>query len=50
MSDERRERALKLALAGLLHDVGKFAQRAGVFPEDQTLTKEDVGEHGYHAL
>ncbi|MGB9800268.1 MAG: type III-A CRISPR-associated protein Cas10/Csm1 [Thermanaerothrix sp.] len=50
MSDERRERALKLALAGLLHDVGKFAQRAGVAPEDQTLTKEDVGEHGYHAL
>jgi CRISPR-associated protein Csm1 len=50
MSDDRRERALKLALAGLLHDVGKFAQRAGVKPEDQTLTKEDAGEHGYHAL
>lgn len=30
--------------------MGKFAQRAGVKPEDQTLTKEDAGEHGYHAL
>lgn len=44
-----REEVWKAALAGLLHDIGKFAQRAGVSIKTQ-FTKEDVGEHGYHAL
>ena len=29
MGGDRRERALKVALAGLLHDIGKLGQRAG---------------------
>ena len=39
------------ALAGLLHDVGKFAQRAGVQPdaESQAFGPEDYGKHGAHA-
>ncbi len=37
------------ALAGLLHDIGKFAQRAGVTVEHKVFTKDDYGEHGYHA-
>lgn len=38
------------ALAGLIHDIGKFAMRAGIHPVDTTFTKEDYGDHGYHAL
>ena len=30
MNDESRNEFLKVAIAGLLHDVGKFAQRAGM--------------------
>lgn len=41
---------LNAALAGLLHDVGKFAQRAGIKIEDKSFNKDDVGRHGYHAL
>ena len=39
------------ALAGLLHDVGKFAQRAGVVPDSasQAFTPDDYGNHGAHA-
>ncbi len=38
------------ALAGLLHDVGKFAQRANVLPQNKDLNESDYGKHGYHAL
>lgn len=43
------EKVLMAALAGLLHDIGKFAQRAGEKP-GQDFDKADVGSHGYHAL
>lgn len=43
------EKVFEAALAGLLHDVGKVAQRAGVKP-NKDFSKEDVGKHGYHAL
>ena len=43
------EKVLNAALAGLLHDVGKFAQRAGQKPGPD-FSKEDSGSHGYHAL
>ncbi|RKY61639.1 MAG: type III-A CRISPR-associated protein Cas10/Csm1 [Candidatus Latescibacterota bacterium] len=38
----------KVALAGLLHDIGKFWQRTGK-PHPKEFTKEDYGEHGAHA-
>jgi CRISPR-associated protein Csm1 len=41
---------LNAALAGLLHDVGKLVQRAGIEIEDKSFNKDDVGRHGYHAL
>jgi CRISPR-associated protein Csm1 len=39
------------ALAGLLHDVGKFAQRADAVPDtaSQAFGPEDYGAHGAHA-
>lgn len=39
------------ALAGLLHDIGKFAQRAGaeLDTENHAFTPADYGEHGAHA-
>lgn len=39
------------ALAGLLHDVGKFSQRAGVEPDatSQAFDPDDYGVHGAHA-
>lgn len=40
--------AYKVALAGLLHDIGKFWQRTGKSPPEE-FTKEDYGEHGAHA-
>ena len=43
------EKVLMAALAGLLHDVGKFAQRAGESPR-AGFSKDDTGSHGYHAL
>jgi len=43
------EIVLMAALAGLLHDIGKFAQRAGEKPGPE-FSKEDAGAHGYHAL
>lgn len=42
------KRVLQMALAGLLHDIGKFAQRAGEKP-DEKFEKEEVGAHGAHA-
>lgn len=44
-----KEEVLMAALAGLLHDVGKFAQRAGEKPGSD-FSKEDAGSHGAHAL
>ena len=46
-----REEVYLAALAGLLHDVGKFAQRAGEEPDEdyQAFTREDYGPHGAHA-
>lgn len=38
------------ALAGLLHDVGKFAHRANVKPQNEDFNESDYGKHGYHAL
>ncbi len=37
------------ALAGLLHDIGKFAQRADV-KIASAFSKEDAGERGTHAI
>ena len=49
-----RPKILKAALAGLLHDIGKFAQRAQKNPWDRpsgfTDDKEVYGENGFHAL
>ncbi|MDT8898619.1 type III-A CRISPR-associated protein Cas10/Csm1 [Thermanaerothrix sp. 4228-RoL] len=51
MSDERRERALKLALAGLLHDVGKMKLRAGESGASRTWDDEAKRDYGrFHAL
>ena len=44
------DRVLLIALAGLLHDIGKFAHRAGVTPINKSFSTKDYGEHGYHAL
>lgn len=44
-----REKVFLAALAGLLHDVGKFGQRADV-KIDSAFNKEDAGEHGAHAI
>jgi len=44
------DKVLKAALAGLLHDVGKFAQRANVKPQNEDFNESDYGKHGYHAL
>lgn len=38
-----------VVLASLLHDIGKFAQRAGVPLADSAFGREDVGPHGTHA-
>lgn len=40
-----------LVIAALLHDIGKFMQRAGVphDPRYDRLTGEDYGQHGAHA-
>jgi len=38
-----------LILASLLHDIGKFMQRAGVALDDRYEKVQDVGEHGAHA-
>ncbi|RKY57917.1 MAG: type III-A CRISPR-associated protein Cas10/Csm1, partial [Candidatus Latescibacterota bacterium] len=38
----------QVALAGLLHDIGKFWQRTGA-STPREFTKEDYGEHGAHA-
>jgi len=44
------ERVLNAALAGLLHDIGKFAQRAGV-ELSKNWDKETELDFGYqHAL
>ncbi len=43
-----REEVWKAALAGLLHDIGKFAQRAGE-QESTQFSKEDTGSSGRHA-
>ncbi len=43
------DKVLMAALAGLLHDIGKFAQRAGDKPGPE-FSKEDSGSHGFHAL
>lgn len=43
-----REEVWKAALAGLLHDIGKFAQRAGEKLNTQ-FTREDSGSSGTHA-
>lgn len=45
------EQVYLAALAGLLHDVGKFSQRAGVEPDaaSQAFGPEDHGRHGAHA-
>jgi len=41
---------LQVALAALLHDIGKFWQRTGQFPPAyQNFTEEDYGPHGAHA-
>ncbi len=50
MTDELQE-VFTAALAGLLHDVGKFSQRAGVQPDatSQAFTEKDYGRHGAHA-
>ena len=42
------ERVLRAALAGLLHDIGKFSQRGGETPR-QRFEKKEVGAHGAHA-
>lgn len=39
-----------VVLAALLHDIGKFAQRAAIPLTDSTFGREDVGAHGTHAL
>ena len=39
-----------IVLAALLHDIGKFAQRAAVPLTETTFGREDVGRHGAHAL
>ncbi|QYZ78206.1 type III-A CRISPR-associated protein Cas10/Csm1 [Methanofollis formosanus] len=41
----------QIALAALLHDIGKFSYRAGVRPDSQynVLSKEDFGRNGAHA-
>jgi CRISPR-associated protein Csm1 len=53
MNDEfmNKEQVHMAALAGLVHDIGKFAQRAGVEPgaKSQALGMEDYGKHGAHA-
>jgi len=43
--------AVELALAGLLHDIGKFWQRTGEPPpaEFKVFTTDDYGAHGAHA-
>lgn len=47
---ELKQAVLQAALAGLLHDIGKFAQRAGVRPRE-ALDKEGRAEVRYeHAL
>ena len=43
-----REEVWKAALAGLLHDIGKFTQRAGEKLSTQ-FTNEDAGSSGTHA-
>jgi len=49
MGEEDKNRVYLAALAGLLHDVGKFAQRAGVRGSaDNETAKRDFGY--YHAL
>jgi CRISPR-associated protein Csm1 len=49
MNDPATERVWLAALAGLLHDVGKFAQRAGESGSaDSKTSKQDFGY--YHAL
>lgn len=51
MSDDRRERALKLALAGLLHDVGKVKLRTGEPGASRTWDDEAKQDYGrLHAL
>ena len=51
MTGGKGEGVYLAALAGLLHDVGKFAQRAGIQPdaESQAFGPEDYGNHGAHA-
>jgi CRISPR-associated protein Csm1 len=46
-----RDEVYLAALAGLLHDVGKFAQRASQQPDDdyQSFNQDDYGAHGAHA-
>lgn len=43
-----KEEVINAAIAGLLHDVGKFAQRAGLKPSGE-FDEKDYGKHGYHA-
>jgi len=45
------DRVYLAALAGLLHDIGKFAQRTGAAPDtaSQAFTSDDYGDHGAHA-
>lgn len=39
-----------LLLSALLHDIGKFAQRAGELPEGyENFDEKDYGEHGAHS-
>jgi len=47
--DKQKSLVFQAALAGLLHDVGKFAQRAGI-PIESAFSKEDAGKHGAHAI